>query len=282
MTGTAAESGGWLPEKERKFLRGVARAAGGAIFFSLPLLMTMEMWWLGFTMSRGHLALLTATVVPVLIGLSRFAGFESTHTWKQDVMDGAVAYGIGFGASAMVLLLFNLINTSLGFREVIGKIALQAVPSSFGAVLASSQLKQQDDGQQEQRKSGYGGELFLMLAGAIFFAFNVAPTEEMIVIAYKMSAWQGLALVGVSLAMMHGFVYASNFSGQESIPEGVPQWSIFARFTVVGYAISLLVSAYVLWLFGRYEDAPLAMMVMKAIVLGFPASLGAAAARLII
>jgi uncharacterized membrane protein len=29
-------------------LAGLARGLGGAILFALPLLMTMEMWWLGF------------------------------------------------------------------------------------------------------------------------------------------------------------------------------------------------------------------------------------------
>jgi uncharacterized membrane protein len=57
---------------------------------------------------------------------------------------------------------------------------------------------------------------------------------------------------------------------------------MFLRFTVVGYALALLVSAYVLWTFGRYDSGAFGVHVMEAIVLGFPAALGAAAARLII
>jgi hypothetical protein len=33
----------------RVFLVGLGRAFGGALIFSLPMLMTMEMWWLGFS-----------------------------------------------------------------------------------------------------------------------------------------------------------------------------------------------------------------------------------------
>ena len=37
------------------YARGLARAFGGAILFCLPLLMTMEMWALGFEMDRFRL-----------------------------------------------------------------------------------------------------------------------------------------------------------------------------------------------------------------------------------
>src|SRR5687767_3474728 len=40
---------------DRKFFRGLARAFGGAVLFSLPLLMTMEMWALGFALERAKL-----------------------------------------------------------------------------------------------------------------------------------------------------------------------------------------------------------------------------------
>ena len=36
--------------KELRFAVDLLRAFGGAMLFSLPMLMTMEMWWLGFYM----------------------------------------------------------------------------------------------------------------------------------------------------------------------------------------------------------------------------------------
>jgi uncharacterized membrane protein len=54
-----------------RFAVGLARAFGGALVFSLPLLMTMEMWWLGFAMDRLRLALLLAVQLPLLVGLAR-------------------------------------------------------------------------------------------------------------------------------------------------------------------------------------------------------------------
>jgi uncharacterized membrane protein len=73
------------------FLTGVARAFGGAIIFALPLLMTMEMWWLGFYIDPGRLLLLLVLLIPLLVGLSHFVGFEDTFDWHDDVVDAFVA-----------------------------------------------------------------------------------------------------------------------------------------------------------------------------------------------
>lgn len=272
---------------DRQLLVGLARAFGGAIFFALPLLMTMEMWWLGFYMNRVRLVILMLAMLPLLIGLDHYSGFRETSTWREDGLDGLIAYGVGFLASGVVLLLFNVIGSGMPAREIIGKVSLQAVPASFGAVLANSQLRGDGGGSERSKqgrkeRAGYGTELFLMLAGAVFLAFNVAPTQEMILIAFKMTGWHALALVFASLALMHAFVYSVGFRGAEDAPPGTPGWSIFLRFTLVGYAIALLASAYVLWTFGRFDDHAFSMYLMQSVVLGFPASLGAAAARLIL
>ena len=267
----------------RAFRLGLARAFGGAIFFSLPLLMTMEMWQLGFYMDRLPLALFIVVMMPVLIGLEYYTGFKETSTVLDEVADAAVAYGVGLVASAIVLSLFNLIDPNEPLSSIVGKIALQAIPASFGAVLSGSTFGDQGAAErQHQRQAGFGGTLFLMGVGALFLAFNVAPTEEMVLLAFRLTHWHAVAVVLTSLVLMHAFVYAVNFRGGQGKAEGVPSSSLFLRYTVPGYAIALLVSAYVLWTFGRYDDHAVTRMVMEAVVLGFPASIGAAAARLVV
>lgn len=270
------------------FLTGLARAFGGAIFFSLPLLMTMEMWWLGFHMDRLRLTLLMLAMVPLLIALDHYVGFKKEQTtWREDVPDGMIAYGVGIVSSCAVLLLFNVLNLDMPLQEWVGKVALQAVPASFGAVLATSQLGGAEagdgpGGSEKAPEGGYWAELLFMLTGAVFLAFNVAPTEEIALIAFQINAWYALAIAVVSLALMHAIVYAVEFSGSPGMPEDTPEWSVFLRFTVTGYAIALLVSAYVLWTFGRFDGDPLIMNTMQTVVLAFPAALGAAGARLIL
>ena len=267
----------------RRFGVGVARAFGGAIIFTLPMLMTMEMWWLGFYMSRFRLALFLLIIIPLLVGLSYFIGFKQTFRLKQDVLDGFVAYAVGFVAAAVTLFLFAIIEFGMSADEIIGKISLQAVPGSIGAMLAQSQLGSNEGEKEEKhRRTGYGGEMFRMAVGALFLAFNLAPTEEMVLIAHKMSYWHMVALAFVSLLVMHAFVYSVEFRGQASIPPGTSFWSVFLRLTVAGYALALLISLYILWTFGRTDGMTFHQVMTAVIVLGFPSAIGAAAARLII
>ena len=269
---------------DRAFFTGLARAFGGAVLFSLPLLMTREMWWLGFYLNRVHLVLFMVLMIPLLVALDYYSGFEETRSWREDCMDGMIAYGVGLAASFWILLLFGVIDFTQPLREVLGKVAIQAVPASFGAVLANSQLAGDggpEEGQKRRKEqAGYGAQLLFMAAGAAFLAFNVAPTEEMILISFVMTPVHALALVAASLLLTHGFVYGSGFRGSPSATTA--GWSLFLRFTVVGYAVALLVSAYVLWTFGRFGDTPFRACLEMTLVLGFPASLGAAAARLIL
>ena len=122
----------------------------------------------------------------------------------------------------------------------------------------------------------------VMAVGALFLAFNLAPTEEMLLLAVSMPAWTAALLMGISLLAMHAFVYGVAFRGRPD-PQGRPNgWHLWLRFTIVGYGIALLLSAFMLWAFGRFDGASLAMGLQAVAVLGFPAAIGAAAARLIL
>lgn len=243
--------------------------------------MTMEMWWLGFYMSRLRLALLLVVLIPFLTTLSRYRGFEKTVGWIDDLRDAFVALGVAFAAAAVVLPLLGAIRWSMTLDEIAGKLALQAVPGSIGAMLARSQLGSRDEQEREVEES-YGFEIFLMAVGGLFLSLNVAPTEEVSVIAIRISAWHVLALVALSLAAMHAFVYFLEFRGGHQIPEQTSGLGLFLRYTVAGYATCLLVSLYVLWTFGRTDGAPAQQVLAMALVLSFPASLGAASARLVL
>ena len=54
----------------RAYALGLARAFAGAVIFSLPLLMTMEMWWFGFTMEPLRLLQFMLLNFLILIGLT--------------------------------------------------------------------------------------------------------------------------------------------------------------------------------------------------------------------
>ncbi|MGH6912830.1 MAG: DUF2391 family protein, partial [Geminicoccales bacterium] len=61
-------------------MKGLGRALGGALIFSLPMLMTMEMWWLGFYMDRWRLSIFTVVTVALLVGLAHYRGLRKALT----------------------------------------------------------------------------------------------------------------------------------------------------------------------------------------------------------
>jgi len=269
----------------RDYAVGLARAFAGAIIFGLPLLMTMEMWAIGLHIAPVRLLLFLAFNLAVLVILSRFGGFERTATLVEDVLDALAAQAVGMLTAIAVLSLFGVIRPGASITELVGQVAIQSVPCSFGAMLARKQLgtgEVDDDESVAQRSAGYGGQLFLMLAGALFFAFNVAPTEEMLLIGYKMSAWHALTLALLSLGLLHALVFTVGLAGQEDAPEGYGSARLLFVFTIPGYAIALLASFYVLWTFGSVDGLGAATLARIVVVLGFPAAVGAAIARLVI
>lgn len=93
-------------ESTRDFLTELSRAFGGAILFALPILMTMEMWWLGTYLESWRVATPLTFAVPLLIVLSYYIGFRESFSFEEDMVDAFVALAVGFVTAAASLLLF--------------------------------------------------------------------------------------------------------------------------------------------------------------------------------
>jgi len=267
-------------QRERGYARDLARAFGGALLFSLPLLMTMEMWWFGFILEPARLAIFLLVALPLLLGLAFYAGFSKRHRGiGHALLDTLVALAVGFLTSAAILALFGVLEFDAPPRQIAGQLILQAVAGAMGALLAGRQLSAGKEEVGDEDEATYPGELFLMVAGALFLALNMAPTEEMILIGYRMGPAHVAALVVVSIGLMHAIVYKVGFAGQE---EHDRPFAAFVHYTLAGYGLVLLTSLYVLWVFGRTEGHGLAGIVDAVVVLSFPGAIGAAAARLLV
>jgi putative integral membrane protein (TIGR02587 family) len=265
------------------FVKALARAFGGAILFSFPMLMTMEMWSLGFSIDPFRLILLLLVNMPLLIGLSYYEGFEESKHWKEDVRNTLIAYAVGFIAASLILAILAILRKGMSANELIGKVALQAVPGSIGAMLARKQFEHESRNEEKKRRAGYGGAIFLLAVGALFLCMSLASTEEMVLIAYKMTAWHLLVLTLLCLILMQAFLTAVAFhGGAVDHPVSGSIISVFFRFTIVGYAIAFLISGYILWTFGRTDGMAVHEITKSMIVLGFPASLGAGVSRMIL
>lgn len=267
-------------ETSADYARDLALAFGGALLFSLPLLMTMEMWAFGFVMDRLRLGVFILSALPLLLGLALYAGFAKHQGVGHALLDTFVALAVGFITSASLLSLLGVIEVDAPLNQTVGQVALQAVAGAMGALLARRQLSGKGAGDHgDEDEASYAGELFLMVAGALFLALNIAPTEETLLVAYRMGPWHVVGLMLVSLILMHAIVYLAGFAGQEE--QGHPVTAFF-HYTLAGYALVLLTCLFVLWVFGELDGHNLTETVDAMVVLAFPGAIGAAAARLLV
>lgn len=265
----------------------LARANAGALLFSFPLLMTMEVWWLGFSIEAYRLIIFVLLTIPLMFGLSYYDGFEDTASFRDDVRETFTAYAVGFLIAAVLLSLFGVISTDHSATEVVGKVTIQAVLAGIGAMFTQSLLGPNSGASQtaekHKRSLHRGGQLFLTAAGALFLSMSVAPTEEMLLISFQASDWQVLGLAVLTIVVMHAFIYAADVKrkrhkivGESSIA------TLFLKYTLVSYSVVLAISFYILWTFGSIDNMGLAEQIKATIILGFPAALGGGASRLII
>lgn len=246
------------------------------------MLMTMELWWLGFYIQRPRFILFVILGVTLVAAISFYEGIADTFGGRDDILDTFVSFFVGFSLSAAMLFLFGVIGPGMNAEEILGKIGLQAIPTCFGAVLGETVLGSSGEKGRETRAATYSGQLILTVAGAVFLAMSVSPTEEMQLIAHQMSAWQTVALVLFTLLITHLFIYAANRGQEEKTNASFFDAGLIFRFTLVTYAVVLLVSFYILWTFGTTDGMDITNAVKSTCVLGFPAALGASASKLIL
>ena len=115
----------------------------------------------------------------------------------------------------------------------------------------------------------------------MLFGFSVAPTDEPMIIGLKLPWHHALVLLLASLVQVHLIVYAVGFRKHER--DDRAWWHKLLKEGVGAYAVALLVSAYLLWTFGRISgETGLVACVYQTVTLGFVTSLGAAAGELLI
>jgi len=270
-------SGSHALKSKPSYVRDLGRAFGGALLFSLPLLMTMEMWALGMTLEPWRQLLFLLAGLPVLYGLAHYAGFSDRRGVRENLLDVAVAL---FAAAVLAVGLLGLTGSlEVGnLRVATGQVTLQMVPAAMGALVARKQLAI-GGSEDHLRRGDYPGELFLMMAGALYLAANLAPTEEMKLIAYQIGPVTSLGVMLLSMVLLHVFVFEVGFAGQE---EKETPLGALLHFTVPGYALCLLASLGILAVLGMNDGHGAGAILANTVVLAFPASLGAAVARLLV
>ncbi len=257
--------------------------------FSLPLLYTMEVWWAGFVASPARLILYLATGFVLLLGYNHYAGLHHDASWSEVVIDSIEEMGLGLLLAAGGLFLLGRIELDHSFLEAIGKITVEAMTIAIGISVGTAQLGGDDgsDGPKDSAEASareevsFSGQMVIAVCGAVLFAANVAPTEEIVVIATESHLAKLVGIVILSLVLTALILHYIEFRGSERFVRGSGTVSVVIG-TVTSYAVALLVSAAVLWFFGRFDSSSLLTCVSETIVLGLASTLGASAGRLLL
>ncbi len=267
-------------------LREYARGMAGGLMFSLPLLYTMEVWWTGFVAEPMRLVVYMGAIFVLLLGYNHYAGLHHDACWSEVVIDSVEEMGLGLLVAALVLFLLGQLETDMSAYEIIGKITVEAMTVAIGISVGTSQLGGGDNGAKGGAEASakqdvtFGGQIAIASCGAMLFAANVAPTEEIIMIATETRIEKLVGLAGLSLLLTALILYYIEFTGSTQYVHTTGIASVVVG-TVVTYAVALIISAAVLWFFGRFDEA-LGTCIAQTIVLGLAASLGASAGRLLL
>lgn len=271
-----------VSESLREYARGVA----GGLIFSLPLLYTMEVWWAGFTSHPFRLAVYVAATFALLLGYNYFAGLRRDSCFSEVVIDSVEEMGLGILVALLVLWLLGRVTSEMPLQEVAGKTVIEAMTVAVGVSVGTAQLGAgggdgEDKGVGGGERVGFGGQTVIALCGAVLFGANVAPTEEIVMIAVEITAWRllGLALLSLSLGAL--VLYYSEFAGSKKYVVFDRRHDVLVG-VVVTYAVALVSSAAILLFFGRFDGQGLATCVAQTVVLGVAATLGASAGRLLL
>jgi putative integral membrane protein (TIGR02587 family) len=271
-----------IPESLREYGRGIA----GGLMFSLPLLYTMEVWWAGFTLHPGRILLYIACTFALLMLYNRFAGLRRDATWREVAIDSVEEMGVGLVIAAVVLWLTGRLGGGMALAETAGKVVMEGMTVAIGVSVGTAQLGGEDTGDEgvegdDARSGGYLPQAAIALCGAVLFVANVAPTEEIAVIAMETRPVMLLLLAFSSLALA---TLVLHFSGVHGSDRHVASdtWGQSAGGVVTTYGVALLAAGACMHFFGKLDGLPLSMVVSRCVVAGVPAVLGASAGRLLL
>jgi putative integral membrane protein (TIGR02587 family) len=277
-------------------INDIIRGVCGGFLFGVPLLYTMEVWWVGSLAKPQLIMVAIAVTFIVVFLLNRTEGFRKRrHTLRpfEALTDSVEAIAIGIVCSGFILFLLREITLETPLKEALGKIIFESVPFALGVALANQFLggnqnstPETNNNSPKYRQNGLRAtcdDLGATLIGATVIAFNIAPTDEIPMLAAAVSPPWLLAMIAASLIISYGIVFQAGFSDQQKRRQ---QKGIFQRpssETIMSYLVSLIASAFMLWFFQKltFSD-PWRMWLEHTLLLGLPATIGGAAGRLAI
>jgi putative integral membrane protein (TIGR02587 family) len=282
-------------------LQEYGRGIAGGILFSLPLLYTMEVWWAGFSIHPWRLIGAVLATLVLLLGYNRYAGLRSDASMLEVLIDSVEELGIGLVVSTIVLWMLGRVRFDMPANEIAGKIIVESLVVAIGVSVGTAQLSGGDDEGDEdsgmdgsdgtappkgEEQTAHGpsvfiGQLVLTFCGAILIAANIAPTEEIIMLAVEIAPWRLIGLAIVSMLLSTLILYFSDFKSAQKLAPAESYLGIFSG-AVITYMVALVASAALLWFFGSFDGFAPITCLAATVVLSVAAVLGASAGRLLL
>ena len=277
-------------------IKEIISGASGGFLFGIPLLYTMEVWFIGSYVQPSMLLNILAVTSIVIFVINRIEGFRPQ---ESETLPGAIAetietLAIGMVCSALMLIVLKRIDLQTSLTEILGKIIFEGVPFSLGVAFSRSLLSGDAEVDLDEGSRGSGSknksqaswqdtiaDFGATLIGALFIAFSIAPTDEITVLAASASSPWLLVIMFISLLISYCIVFASEITNYQQRLQQSGAFQSPLSETVVSYLVSLFISMLMLWFFQKIAFGdPWYVWLRYSIILGLPASIGGAAGRL--
>ena len=265
--------------------RDFLRAAAGGLLVGLPLLWTQEMWERGTTMPPAKVILLLGIAFGIVVGFNAISGFRRERSWLQLLVDALEGTGLSIVIAAGMLYLLGRLEPELGLPTLVGRVALLSIPVAFGTAIASAVLSEPEAGGGRDPVTPVG-RLLVAAGGALYFALNVAPTDEVRRLGSEADVPLLLFVVAASLLLSLAIVFIVELPGRRQAPltgsfgDGPIDHPLGE--TVAAYVVALLVSGVLIVALGLGDGLGLRAFVGHVVMLGTVAMFGSAAGRLLV
>lgn len=290
--GNKRSKNGWQEE-----IQEIISGASGGFLFGIPLLYTMEVWFIGSDIEPPILLSSLAVTFTIVLMLNQIEGFRPQENVNilENIAETIETLAIGITCAALMLIVLQEINGQTSLNEALGKIVFEAIPFSVGVAFSRSLLSKgaETDSDNNDRSVSQSSkqqaivwkdtvaDLIAATIGSLFVAFSIAPTDEIDMLAASASSGWLLIMMLASLLISYSIVFASKITNYQN---RLQQSGIFQSpksETIMSYLVSLLTGVLIMWFFHKltFSD-PWFMWLRHGIVLGLPACIGGAAGRL--
>lgn len=252
--------------------------AGALLVLGVSFAYTAETWWLAVEVPATHLLVFVGVGLALVVPITRAVGFRETDDRSPTYVEAAEVVCQSVLIAFVTLALLGVLDVGDPPSVLVRTGLFLVVPLALGAALANEFLSGEQD---EIPEADFPASLGVFALGAVFLAAPIAPTDEVAMLAAR-ADWPRIgAILLASLVVTYLVLYELEFRGQEA---RIERLSLRRRVgqTCTLYVIGLAVATGLLLAIGDTGVEPFATEARRAVVLGFPAAVGASAARVVL